>query len=470
MKKAYYIATLAGLAAYLLVSQIPRTQAIPAFARKYQTACATCHSDPPELNDFGWAFKKNGFKFPKDDADFVKQPQLMLGAPAYKKIFPKAIYPGEIPGTIPVGLRFEGFTRYRSKQPLAVGFQPRVDLFAPNTFTILTAGSFGPTVSWWIDNDISVGGQNSGAGLGDAYLKVNDIGRYLHLPKDSLNIRFGQFELDLPFTQARTINLTDYDIYDEAAVASALGTTNNPFTLGAPQRGIEIGGYPNDGLFNWSLAVTNGSNNAPPVSNNKNVYVNVFKQFNLEHDPGVRKDVQAAGPTGPHDHTSIRIGTFYDYGRNAINVDHTAFPGFGAVEEPYYRVGGYFRFKYQSKFEIYGMGLHSHDANLIPNPETLGLDHGPSINFSGGFVEAEFWVYPWLIPILRYDVVNSPFDFSNGVSRGFTRNRFTPGFQLLVRPNIKLAFEYNHTFEQRVPGEQRFFRANAAQGGIDFSF
>ncbi len=466
----FFIAFAVSSFVYFLVSQTPATFAIPAFARKYQTSCSTCHNNPPELNDFGWAFKKNGFKFPKDDADEVKQPQQMLGAPAYKKVFPKATWPGELPGTVPIGIRYEGFVNYHSKQPLALGFLPRADLFAPNTFTVIAAGSFGERLSWWIDDDISVGGSGADGGLGDGYLKVNDVGHYVGLPKDTLNIRFGQFELDLPFTQARTINLTGYDIFDEPAVAGALGTTNNPFILGAPQRGIEIGGYPNDGNFNWSVAVTNGSNNSPPVSNNKNIYVNVFQQFNLERNPEERKEVQAAGPAGPHDHTSLRLGAFYDYGRNAINVDHTMFPGFGAVEEPYYRLGSYFRFKYQNKFELYGMGMFSHDANLIPNPATSGLEHGPAVNFSGGFAQAEYWVYPWLIPIMRYDIVNSPFGFFNGVSRRFTRNRFSPGVQFLVRPNIKLAFEYNHFWEQPVPGENLFFRPNEFQGGVDFLF
>jgi hypothetical protein len=462
-----------GALVYFLLGQTPQTSAIPYFARKYQTSCSTCHNDPPELNDFGWAFKKNGFKFPKDDADFIKQPQQMLGAPAYKKVFPRAIWPGELPATIPIGFRYSGFVNYNSKHPLATGFVPRVDLFVPNTFTILSAGSFGENISWWIDNDVSAGGANAAAGLGDGYLKVNDIGHYLHLPKDALNVRIGQFELDLPFTQARTINPTDYDVYDEAAIAGSLGTTNNPFTLGAPQRGIEIGGYPNDGNFNWSVAVTNGSNDGPAVSNGKNVYVNVFQQFNLDRDHAQRKEVQAAGPTGPHDHTSLRLGGFYDYGRNAVNTDPTLpgyLPGFGAIDEPYYRVGGYFRFRYQSRFELYGMGMFSHDANLIPNMTTLGLDHGPSINFSGGFAQAEYWLYPWLIPVMRYDVVNAPFDFENGVSKEFVRNRFSPGIQALVRPNVKLVFEYQYTFETPVPETSAFFRPNGAVGGVDFAF
>src|SRR6202158_4564872 len=69
-------------------------QEIPAFARKYQTSCATCHSNYPELNDFGEAFKKNGFKFPKDDDSFVKEPPVLLGSKAPKEAFPGAVYPG----------------------------------------------------------------------------------------------------------------------------------------------------------------------------------------------------------------------------------------------------------------------------------------------------------------------------------------------------------------------------------------
>ena len=475
---------------FCLVSITPSASAIPVFARKYGTSCSTCHNNFPELNDFGWAFYKNGFKFPKDDETFVKELPVLLGAKAQKEAFPgNAIFPGEIPGTVPVGLRYEGYAQFNSKQPATLGVLPRVDLFAPNTFTILTAGSFGPTLSWWVDDDISVGGHNAAGSMGFGYLKANDIGHYLHLPKDTLNVRFGQFELDLPFSQAYTINPTDYDVYDEVAVAGALGTTNNPFSFAAMQRGIEFGGYPNDGNFNWSVAITDGSNDNTPccvqsvangtgtaqISNGKNIYVNVFQQFNLERDPAVRKEVQAAGPTGPHDHTSIRLGAFYDYGTNRLNVNLTDFPGFPVMNEPYYRVGGYFRFRYQSKFELYGMGMFAHDSNAIPATDAAGNNvvlAGPAINYSGGFAEAEYWLFPWVIPIMRYDLVNSPFDFAAGLSQGFSRNRFSPGLQVLVRANIKVNFEYEHRWGVPVPGTAlpTFFHPNGALLGMDFAF
>lgn len=313
------------------------------------------------------------------------------------------------------------------------------------------------------------GGSGADGGLGDGYLKFNDLGRYLHLPKNSLNLRFGQFELDLPFTQARSINPTEYDIYGQASVAGSLGTTDNPFVFGASQRGFEIGGYPNNGNFSWSVAVVNGTNDAPTIRSSKDVYFRVSQQFNLERDPKVRKEVQAAGPTGPRDHSSLRLGAFYYHGRNALNLDRTLFPRFGTIREPFYRAGGDFRFKYRN-FELYGLGMYGRDQNLIPNDETGVVERGSPVTFAGGFAQAECWIHPWAIAIMRYDVVNSPTDFLNGASRHNTRNRFSPGLQFLVRANIKTVFEYQHRWQQFASAEGRFFRANGFVFGVDYVF
>src|ERR1700745_3814674 len=330
--------TLLAVLIYGLAS-VPKTSAIPAFSRKYQTSCTTCHNNFPELNDFGEAFKKNGFKFPKDDETFVKEPPVLLGAKAQKQAFPEAVYPGEIPGFLPIAFRYSGNFNWNKKQPPDVialnGFTPRTDLFVPNTFTIISAGSFGPNLSFWVDDDISTGGSGADGGLGDGYLKFSDLGHAFGLPKNALNVRFGQFELDLPFTQARTIYPSDYDVFDQANVAGAAGTTTNPFILGAPQRAIEFGGYPNDGNFMWSVAVTNGNNDSPAARNTKDVYLRSSYQFNFERDPQSRHAIQAAGPTGPHDHTSLRVGGFYYYGDNVQNIGATPppFPGLGSFSE-----------------------------------------------------------------------------------------------------------------------------------------
>jgi hypothetical protein len=292
--------------------------------------------------------------------------------------------------------------------------------------------------------------------------------------------------LDLPFTQARTLNLTGYDVYAQASVAltnpncNALVapaappcTANNPFVFGIPQRGIEIGGYPNDGNFTWSFAVVDGNNNNPAVRNSKDIYVRVSQQFNLERDASVRREIQAAGPTGPRDHTSIRLGAYYYYGRNALNINQSLLPGItalGTAREPFYRAGGDIRFKYRT-FELYGLGMYGHDVNLIPDTAGTAFIATTPVTFTGGFVQANYWIYPWLMPLMRYDFVNSPTDFQKGISRHNTRNRVSPGFQVLARANIKFAFEYQYRWETPNPGPPPdFFRANGFITGVDFVF
>jgi hypothetical protein len=469
--KASIVAIAAVTTVWVLL--MPEAYSIPYFARKYETSCSTCHNNFPELNDFGEAFKKNGWKFPKDEETYVKQPPVLLGAPALRQVFPRAVYPGEIPSTIPIAFRYSGFLTYSSKQPAALaaqnGFQPRTDLFMPNTFTGIAAGTFGDAFSFWVDDDISAGGSGADGGLGDGYMRFNNLGHYIGLPQNALNLRVGQFELDLPFTQARTINPTDYDVYDQSSVAGSLGTTNNPFMLGAPQRGFEIGGYPNNGNFGWSIAVLNGSNDSAPLRNSKDIYVRVSQRFNLERDAASRREVRAAGPTGPRDHTSIRIGGFYYYGSNALNMDDTLYPGFGTIHEPFYRVGGDLRFKYRN-FEVYGLMMYGRDQNLIPDEDTGFLFHGTPVTFTGGFAQAEYWFYPWLVGIMRYDAVNSPTDFQNGASQFATRNRFSPGVQILVRDNIKTVFEFQRQWQQPAGTEDTYYRPNGFVAGIDYVF
>jgi len=49
-----------------------RSQAIPAFARKYGVKCYTCHLIPPVLNKTGYLFKRLGYRMPPDEMDGTK--------------------------------------------------------------------------------------------------------------------------------------------------------------------------------------------------------------------------------------------------------------------------------------------------------------------------------------------------------------------------------------------------------------
>src|SRR5260370_19766301 len=153
MKSKLVSVCLAGVLALVSLAVVLSTptsvSAIPAFSRKYGTSCTTCHVDFPKLNDFGKAFKDAGFKFPKDDESFLKEPPVLLGAPAQAELWPHTVYPGTIPGMIPAGLRYNTFyqqvsaNRNNFNLVLPAGtvgnFIPKSD-FQPGFFSIFTAG------------------------------------------------------------------------------------------------------------------------------------------------------------------------------------------------------------------------------------------------------------------------------------------------------------------------------------------
>jgi hypothetical protein len=459
----------AGMLAVIL-ALVPSSHAIPAFSRLYNTSCTTCHVDFPKLNDFGKAFKDAGFKFPKNDEDFIKIPPVLLGAPAQKEMWPqKAIYPGTLPGIPQLGLRFNTFFQVYGKNrnnftPPAAGgpFTPRTD-FQPGVFSIFTAGNFGSDIAYWVDDDFSVGGSGSDGGLGDGYLKFVNLGRFFKLPKDSLSLRVGQFEIDLPFSQARSWNLSGWDIYDEANFGALNGLgpgVNNAFAFSTPGQGIEISGGHNYGGYHYSFAVINqntsgaaaGGPNISPVvgvfsdSNFKDLYGRFQYRFNLERDRASRNEIQAAGPTGPHDHTYLQLGSYYFYGRSVQRIQGAS--NVLTAREPFYRTGGDFSFNYRN-FNLFGLYMYGHDKDLVLNQAGDAFLTGAPAHFNGGFLEADYLALPWLMAIMRYDRVQSQADFLLGPdaanffsAASATRSRFTPGVQFLIHANIKASFEY----------------------------
>jgi hypothetical protein len=513
----------AAVRSFLLILPIllPGTShAIPAFARMYGTSCSTCHIDFPKLNDFGKAFKDAGFKFPKDDESMLKIPPVMLGAPANKELWPKAIWPGTIPGIPPIGLQMTNYFQYTgsssgkfaSLTPAGTlpPFVPRTD-FETGLFSIFTAGNFGSDIAFWVDNDISVGGANANAGLGEAYLKFVNIGRLLKLPTNSLNLRVGRFELELPFTQSKSIWISPYDIYTQSNIGAMNALiplqqfVNNQFTIADSAQGIELSGGLHTGGYNYSIAFINqntngvgqdsnpgspyvpqatGSNNGgvgvASDANFKDIYATFNYRFNLEHDKQSREAIQAAGPTGPRDHTYLNVGAFYFYGRSVQRLLGAAPDGTATVvtaREPFYRVGGNMTFNYRCCLQFNALYMYGHDYNLLPidadgnliplqslsEAVPVGFIHSTPATFAGGFADVEWLAYPWMYVMFRYDGVNSTSDRINGLSTnpsftgapfngpfGSTRNRFTPAVQFLIHPNIKASFEYQFRPSQTV--------------------
>src|SRR5574341_359714 len=107
MTRSLGVAARLCLAAATLAAAAP-ARAIPAFARKYGTSCLTCHTVYPKLTPFGEAFRRNGYRFPGVDSDYVKQETVAMGQEANKKTFPQSVWPSTIPGSLPVAFGANG--------------------------------------------------------------------------------------------------------------------------------------------------------------------------------------------------------------------------------------------------------------------------------------------------------------------------------------------------------------------------
>ena len=145
--------TFASIASIAMVPALFWSQdssAVPAFARKYQTSCYTCHSGFPNRNAFGEAFKNNGYRWPGgEEEDHAKQEPVKMGADGWKKTFPESPWPSDIPGFAPFSLWITGpIINYSDKVVPTTGARTEQTLNwgGPADARILYGGTIGDNI------------------------------------------------------------------------------------------------------------------------------------------------------------------------------------------------------------------------------------------------------------------------------------------------------------------------------------
>ena len=73
--------------------------AVPAFARRYETSCATCHQAFPRLNAVGESFRLAGFRF-VDEERYRKVQPVELGDEAVQETVAPALWPTDVPSHV----------------------------------------------------------------------------------------------------------------------------------------------------------------------------------------------------------------------------------------------------------------------------------------------------------------------------------------------------------------------------------
>ncbi len=452
--------TLAALAVLLLVTftNERRAEAVPSFARKYQTSCLTCHTVYPVLNPFGEAFRRNGYRFPSQkgsvDSDAVKASMVALGQEEYKKSFPNSVWPSSIPDAVPLSIMFNGAATMN-----VPGSDAQKQ--AGNVFTwggllgelhIFGAGSLSDTLTYFSQVTIAQDG-SSGANVDieTAYLLWNDIVG----PDHAVNLYIGR----LFAPQLSSFGLhSDYLTDTRQPGVSVVGLFNpsGSFVLGQGHTdGIEASGI----LFHrlgWSagwVASTNGAgfNNI----NAEDAYVHIgVKSGGVALDGEGKYGSNVPDATKPWAEKSITVDVFGYHGLNVLDNASGPVPGGSGTavqqRDAFNAIGATARGQLDSFQLDVGAQFEWHNQPMQAAPATVpaGAPAGTTLpgipNYQGAqglvtFGELDYVIFPWLVPGVRaeYTVGYAP-SAGSLPSSNFSLLRVIPGVAMLVRPDVRV--------------------------------
>ena len=481
----------------------PPAWAVPAFARRYDVSCSTCHTSWPALNATGYAFKLSGYRRlnGQDLKPTTKDIEMAMGALSIPMIPPLALVAS-------TGFDLQNIKRRADDGSTASQTGSSLDL---NSVSLFLATPLGEHLSTFFEfplfethapaNDFP--GGPSGANATDVSSRRNiqfesevtgfEMGKIMWnsllpatiMPPDSLNIKVGVDQLPLAYSpEANRLSVRPYLIYRRRALdlLSPIQTddllANNEGDrlnrLGEPQIQVALNGIfvpfgaltdlgkPEAVSIEYEAGVTNGSN--------------------LNSDPNTEKDF--FGRVGIR-WWGQRLGLF-GYWSPDIYDDHQR-------EDASITNGGIFSGRQVSNgFSSFGPDLTLSlepldipvwlETQVLFNRESDPTGFGKRFSWWGGFtqlnaklpVNAKF--LQWVTAYARYDWLRGDQfdDTALGGETGPVRPRewqVVAGLQWFVLENLKVITEYSRrqfTNTESAPQHQRltdnFFTVRAAIG------
>jgi hypothetical protein len=423
------------VAAVALAAATP-ARAIPAFARKYGTSCLTCHTVYPKLTPFGEAFRRNGYRFPGVDSDYVKQETVPLGQEANKKTFPNTVWPATIPGSLPVGIGFNGSLRTFPDQTAT---DPRANNGRQFSFDDLVAeghlwlgASLSDTLTLW--GEVTMG-DGEPISVEHAQVLFNDLVGPAHY----VNLVVGKGFVTLSSFGPHSSYAADVQIPSLPVTAMAgTGTAGAVTPLGAGLnlldsfKGIEVNGVI-QGRFNYALGLT-GSNDGLAF-NSENWYASAGYKLG-----GMRLDGE--GETGPKDSMKPWAeDAFTIHGFVFHSNEHFAdATGVGAFSNDVsFTAGIGARAQYGSAELDLGYYSQSNSRGTVVWDPVAGAAVYSKVTGDVTYGELSYVVYPWLVPVLRVENLGLK---PQGGSR-VSDLHVMPAIAFLIRPNMKLVVAAN---------------------------
>ncbi len=369
----------------------------------------------PKLNHFGIAFRNNGYRMPQNDASLVKQPDVALGSPAWKKQWPKnGVWPGAIADRAPVSFRLLLDTNIFGSGP-----QPHLIFDMPHEFALYAGGTLGSGISYFGEVEFK---ESATPILSQAYINFD------HLAKTPLlNLRIGRFEpIATPFSRFyRRLTSSDYNVSEYLAFSDP---SPGSFRFTSRQQGIELYGArtgpDNRGGLEWGVGVVNGSDSSRDTNTHKDIEWSAsYKFFGYGVAGPIRQEKEEDTKTGDNFvDDSIKVGVFGVSGRRGIGTGPTA------TEDRYNRVG--------VKLDIFIKRLNVYGAYVRGKDRIVGANR--EFDSSAWFTEADYVLTPWIIPLIRYEKT----DVTEIAGRPQPQERrVVPAVNLAIRANVRLLVE-----------------------------
>jgi hypothetical protein len=344
--------------------------AIPAFARKYNMSCKTCHSPVPYLKKYGDDFAGNGFQLKDKESPryYVETGDDRLN----------------LIRDLPLAVRIQGFITYNEDNNY------QWDAGSPSSFKLLSGGAISKDVSYYAYYILENGEPGK---IEDAWLMFNN------LFGAELDFTIGQFQVcDPVFKRELRLTNEDYMVYKARPGNSQIDLTYD--------RGIFFA-YSLPEITDLTIEIVNGSGIGEVNPNNlfdEDKYKNAVAR--LSRDFG--------------DH--FRIGALGYYGNEMINVNELEF------RNELWMAGGDATVSFDV-FELNIQYLYREDKNPYGIPDNQPVhDTRTKVVTDGGFAELIYrpmgdestWYAAAIYNTVKFDdpVSEIPYDYQAAALQG----------------------------------------------------
>jgi hypothetical protein len=196
--KLAVLCVLAAIAGLVVISA-QRADAIPAFARKYQFSCSTCHAPFPRLKPFGDEFAGRGFRM-EDPSKEPTRETYDVGDPLLRLV-----------RTVPLAIRFDVNGSWKEDKAAESDFE------SPWVFKILSGGPISDKAAYYL---YFIAEKGEVVGLEDAWIALHSV---FGAPVD---LQIGQFQVcDPMFKRETRLERYDYQIFKTHVGASHVDLT-----------------------------------------------------------------------------------------------------------------------------------------------------------------------------------------------------------------------------------------------------